>query len=208
MTIINSALGLYSDFLLNEANGKRSRDEALVTQTGTKIESGTVMRLRDSASTGTATANAGNTGNPTFGSITIGAAGKVGTYTVTFTAATKFDVEDPDGVVIGSGTTGVAFSKQGVGFTLTAGGTPAVAGDGFTIAVAPATGKWVPYVANDAGTLGILYERLAAATGDKKAVIFSRDCEVSRVRLIGLDANAERLLAQRGVIVRGVYTTV
>ncbi len=205
MTILTSTPRL-AEFVLSEASGQRSRENIVVTQTGTAVPSGTLLtQSGDTATTGSAAATAGNTGNPTFGSIAIGAAGKVGAYKLTFTAATKFDVEDPDGVKIGSGTTGVAFSKAGVGFTLTAGGTAAVAGDEFTITVAAGTGKYVPYVASAAAgpADAILYNWLPAATGDVKAVGFVRECEVNRFALTGLDTTAEGQLKNRGVIVRG-----
>lgn len=193
------------DFLISEANNHRSRDNIIVTQTGTAVKSGTLLTKVDTATTGTAAANAGNTGNPTFGTITVGAAGKPGVYDVTFTAATKFDVEDPDGIKIGTGTTGVAFSKAGIGFTLTAGGTPAVAGDGFAITVAAGSGKYIPYTASGAAgpADAILYNGLPALTGDAKAVGITNDAEVSRVQLTGLDATAEAQLLTKGIKVRG-----
>lgn len=205
MTIISSTPRL-AEFVLSEASGQRSRENVVVTQAGAIVKSGTLLtQSGDTAITGTGVANAGNTGNPTFGAIAVGAPGLVGSYVLTFTAATKFDVEAPNGVKIGSGTTGVAFSKAGIGFTLTAGGTPAVAGDGFSITVAAGAGKYVPYVA--AGAAGpadaILYNHLTAATGDIKAVAFVRDCEVNRGAITGLDATAEAQLTARGVLVRG-----
>lgn len=193
-------------FILNEATGNRSRENIVLTQSGTEVVSGQVItQTGDAATTGTATATAGNTGNPTFGTISVGAAGKPGVYKLTFTAATKFTVEDPDGVTIGNGTTGVAFSKQGVGFTLTAGGTPAVAGDEWSITVAAGTSKWVPYTANGAAgpAMGILYNYLPTKTGDSKAVAFVRDAELNRFELTGLDAAAEADLKKLGLIVRG-----
>lgn len=74
-----------------------------------------------------------------------------------------------------------------------------------------ATGKWVAY--DDAGTdgtevaSGILYTALPAGTGDVKAVMFVRDCEVVRAALTGLNANAEADLAAKGIVVRGKYAT-
>jgi hypothetical protein len=74
-----------------------------------------------------------------------------------------------------------------------------------------ATNKWVPY--DDVGTdgsevaSGILYTGLPAGTGDVKAVMFVRDCEVVRAALTGLNANAEADLAARGIIVRGKAAT-
>ena len=191
-------------FVLGEASNQRSRDNIVVTQTGTAIESGTLLTRVD---TGTAAfaMDAGATGNPTSGSITVGAAAMAGAYVIEFTAATKFTVEAPDGTTIGTGTLGTAFNKGGLTFTLTAGGTAAVAGDTATVTVAAGTGKYIVYTANGAAgpADAILYQSLPAATGDARAVGFTRDCEVSRFELTGLDATGEAQLAQKGIIVRG-----
>lgn len=191
-------------FVLSEANGFGSRENATVTQAGTALKSGTVLAQVD-AGAGTYAVDAGATGNPTCGTVVIGAAAFPGVYAIQFTAATKFDVEDPNGVRIGSGTLGSAFSKAGLGFTMTAGGTAAVAGDRVTITVATGTGKYIPYTASAAAgpAAGILYQGLAAATGDVKAVVFTNDCEVNRNLLTGLDATAEAGLKALGIKVRG-----
>lgn len=206
MTILTSTPRL-AEFVLDEASGQRSRENIVVTQTGAAVPSGTLLtQSGDAATTGTSAATAGNTGNPTFGTIAVSAAAKPGDYKLTFSAATKFTVEDPAGVTVGNGTTGVAFSKSGLGFTLTAGGTAAVAGDEFTISVAAGTGKYIPYTASGAAgpADAILYNWLPAKTGDSSAVGFVRDCEVNRFALTGLDATAEAQLETRGVIVRGL----
>lgn len=191
-------------FVLGEASNQRSRDNIVVTQTGTAIESGTLLTRVD---TGTAAfaMDAGATGNPTSGSITVGAAAMAGAYVIEFTAATKFTVEAPDGTTIGTGTLGTAFNKGGLTFTLTAGATPAVAGDTAKVTVAAGTGKYSVYTANGAAgpADAILYQSLPAATGDARAVGFTRDCEVNRFELTGLDATGEAQLAQKGIIVRG-----
>lgn len=77
---------------------------------------------------------AGNTGNGTLGTLSALAAAQPGAYSAVFVAATKYEVYDPSGKFVGVGTTAVAFSNQ-VQFTITAGGTAFVAGDGFTITV-------------------------------------------------------------------------
>ena len=191
-------------FVLTEANGQRSRENIVVTQTGTEIKSGTLLTKVDTGA-GVFAMGAGATGNPTSGAITVGAAAKPGVYTMAFTAATKATLEDPTGVTVGTVTLGTAFNKGGLGFTLTAGGNAAVVGDTATITVAEGSGKYVPYTA--AGAAGpadaILYNHLPAATGDVKAVGFVRDCEVNRFALTGLDATATAQLATKGVIVRG-----
>lgn len=77
----------------------------------------------------------GNTGDATIGTLSVADPAQAGDYAVEMTAATAFDVKDPDGRILGSGTAGNAFSAEGVTFTITAGSTPCVAGDGFTVTV-------------------------------------------------------------------------
>lgn len=191
-------------FVLSEANGWGSRENAVVTQAGAAIASGTLLAQVD-AGAGTYAVDAGSTGNPTAGTVVIGAAAIPGVYTITFTAATKFDVEDPAGVKIGSGTLSTAFSKAGLGVTLTAGGTAAIAGDRATITVAVGSGKYIPYTASAAAgpAAAILYQRLPLATGDAKAVVITNDAEVARGLLTGLDATGEANLRALGIKVRG-----
>lgn len=80
----------------------------------------------------------GNTGNGTIGTLSVTSKAKVGAHTATMTATTAFTVKDPDGLVMGTGATGAAYSAGGVTFTITVGATPMVAGDAFTITVAKA----------------------------------------------------------------------
>lgn len=190
--------------IISEASNQRSRENIVVTQTGAALASGTLLTQVD-AGAGTFAMDAGATGNPTAGTITIGAAAIPGVYVIEFTAATKFTVEDPNGKTIGTGTLGSAFSKAGVGVTLTAGATPAVAGDTATITVAAGSGKYIVYTANGAAgpADAVLYNWLPAKTGDAKAVGFVRDAELNRFELTGLDAAGQADLAKKGLIVRG-----
>jgi hypothetical protein len=96
-------------------------------------------------------AEAGNAGNGTIGTLTVAAKAKVGDYAVVFTAATAFDVTDPDGLPMGSGVSGTAFSAGGIAFTITAGLTPNEAADAFTVTVTEAAAKTV---ALNAGFMG------------------------------------------------------
>lgn len=85
-----------------------------------------------------AAAAAGNTGNGTIGTLSTGAGVKIGTYTAICIEpganAGTFQVEDPDGVIVGRATVAVAFAGP-VGFTIADGSTDFVAGDRFTITV-------------------------------------------------------------------------
>lgn len=190
--------------ILAEASGQRSRENIVVTQTGTALESGTLLTKVDTGA-GTFALDAGATGNPTSSAITVGAAAVPGVYTIQFTAATKFTVVAPGGATVGAGTLGSEFDKGGLTFTLTAGATPAVAGDLATITVAAGSGKYVAYRANGAAgpADAVLYNWLPAKTGDSDAVGFVRDAELNRFELVGLDEPAVADLATKGLIVRG-----
>lgn len=79
--------------------------------------------------------DAGNTGDGTIGTISAGAKVKDGVYTLTATGATTFTVVSPDGESLPDATVGTAYTNAQVNFTITAGGTPFVAGDEITITV-------------------------------------------------------------------------
>lgn len=200
-----------AEFLLSEAAGQLSRENILVTQDDAEVLSGTLLTKGDATVTATGgvyAADGGNAGNFTASAVVVDADAAPGVYQIDFTAATKFRVENAAGVLIGTGTLGTEFDKGGVTFTLTAGVTPAVAGDSATITVAATTitpVKYVPYEADGAAgpAHAILYNYLPSATGDVQAVAFVRQCEVNRFALTGLDAAAEADLETRGIIVRG-----
>lgn len=97
-----------------------------------------------------------NTGNGTIGGLAVEDGAKVGDYEVVFTAATAFDVTDPDGLIMASGSTGTEFSAAGVTFTITAGGTAFEADDAFTVTVS----------ATEAGNVAIPAEFMGAADAD------------------------------------------
>ncbi|WCM21367.1 hypothetical protein NDK50_07940 [Paraburkholderia bryophila] len=76
-----------------------------------------------------------NTGNGTIGTLSATSAATPGAFKVTFTAATAFNVTDPNGIALKAGATGAAYTAEGLTFTITAGGTAFVAGDSFTVTV-------------------------------------------------------------------------
>ncbi|OLP56818.1 hypothetical protein BJF92_12160 [Rhizobium rhizosphaerae] len=93
-----------------------------------------------------AAAVAGNTGNGTLtlANPAFGTGVKVGDYAVTCSVGgadgtSKFRVEDPDGVVVGTATGGAAFSKA-VRFTIAGGATAFAVGDTFTVTVSQGVG--------------------------------------------------------------------
>ncbi len=99
----------------------------------------TVLGKTFVATSATATAASGNTGNGAMGTVTVSGKGRPGKYTVTITAAASnagdFVVRDPDGAVIGNGTVGVAHFNGQLLFSLADGSTDFAVGDSFTIVV-------------------------------------------------------------------------
>ncbi len=141
-------------FLVSQARGRQSFEQGVLTG-GKVILAGTLLGLITAALTASAAALGTNTGNGTFGTITPQAAPATipGAYALLMTDATHFTVTAPDGVTA-TGTTGVAFSALGIGFTLTAGGTAFVANDGFTFTVTPTPGVPTLTSAANAGNTG------------------------------------------------------
>lgn len=141
-------------FVVSELPGYQSRQQKKLTG-GTKVLAGTILGAILSALSATAAAIGTNTGNGTFGAITAQAAPATipGTYTLVMTGATTFLVTAPDGATA-TGTAGIAFSALGIGFTLTAGGTAFVAGDGFTFTVTATVGNPTLSSAANAGNTG------------------------------------------------------
>lgn len=200
-----------ANFLVSEANGMyRSRDEGVVEAGADPgLLAGRILGRKTLGAATAAAKSGGNTGNATISAVTLGPGAKPGVYKVRHTAATAFDVIDPDGFKLQSGATGTAYADD-LGFTVTAGGTPMVAGDGFDITVAEGNGNFVAYdptAANGAQTIaGILFE---AAVGTVKRTIVTRDAEVNGAHLIyqngandAAKATANAALKALGIIVR------
>lgn len=203
------ATALYSnpplaDFVLAEASGQRSRDNVHVRQSGAEVKSGALL-VQDTAGAVGLTMDPSATGNPTISATSASALAVEGVYVAEFTSATDFGVKDPTGTTLGTGTLGTAFTGGGVGFTLTAGTTAAVAGDIAHLEVIPADDSYLPYTGTGTAT-AILYSHLPATTGLTPAVAFTGDCEVKRSALTGLTAAAEDDLKKVGIKVRGTPT--
>jgi len=139
---------------------------------------GTIVEKATLAANTVATANTQNTGNGTVGAVSVLAAAKAGTYSVVFTAATAFNVLDPTGTLVATGSTGVAFNTQ-INFTITAGATAFVAGDGFSIDVDVT--RWQFAVWNAGSVYGVLYE--GGLSGQERSVV-ARNAEVQISRIL------------------------
>lgn len=128
-------------FIVSLASGHRSIDQITVASGSGKVLAGTVLGQVTTGTTASSAALGTNTGNGTMGSVTLTTVEtQIGVYTLTYTSATAFTVTAPDGDSA-TGTNGVAFSALGIGFTMTTGGTPMVAGDGFTITTTAKVGN-------------------------------------------------------------------
>lgn len=125
-------------FIVSEVPGGRlSRDQGMLIS-GQKVTAGTVLGTV-LGTTAAATAKVNNTGNGTFGTINMLPPAIEGRYVLTMETATTFVVVDPNGNELPHGATGSAYAEGGLSFTLTAGGTAFVQGDGFDLNVS-ATG--------------------------------------------------------------------
>jgi len=179
-----------AEFLVSEANKTRSR-EAITLLSGQNLKSGRVIG-EVTKGTASAAADAGNTGDGAMGAITVGTDSKVGDYRLTIietvAAAGAFEVQDPDGISVGTGDVAAAFSGGGLSFTLADGPADFAAGDAFTLTVAAGSGKVVEH--DPAGTdgrevaAGVLLEAVDASAADKAGTIIARDAEVNLAELV------------------------
>lgn len=152
---------------------------------GTVVE-GTILARKAVADAVTAAADAGNTGDGTVTLATV-AAGQiiplVGAYVLTCTAAVTnggiFKLEDPNGAIVATGLTMTAgagaatvFEVAGLQFTVTDGATDFAVADFFTLTVATAGNKYVPFATDGAGGAQIpkavlTYDVTATGAGDE-----------------------------------------
>ncbi len=199
------------EFLLSEANGSRSRENVVICAGSGVVKAGTLIALITAANALTPTAQAGNTGNGTVGSVTVTSAAITGTYVLEITEAAAnggtFEVTDPLGRVAGQGQVGQAFTGGGLTFTLADGSTDFVVGDGFNLAVLANLGEWTPY--DDDGTddgrracTGILFAPVDATENDVLAAAVVRDAEVIEDVLTGLDNAGRTDLKNLGIVIR------
>lgn len=170
------------------------------------IQIGQVM---GTVTVGAATAAAkagGNTGNGTISAVTRLGDAKTGVYSVRFTAATAFTLRDPNGDVVDTGSTGVAFAND-LGFTINAGATPFSAGDGYDITVALGSRKLRPFdpTAVDGSQVPteISIGRADATSADAKILTVAREATVLRNELVwGVGVNAAQQAAALLVLER------
>ena len=154
-----------------ETNGSRySRDNIVIAKGSGQLITGTVLGLL-AVGAALASLEVDNTGNGTIAAGAVGTGAQIGTYRIVFTSDTAFNVTDPSGDAVGSGTVGTAFNTGGVAFTITAGATAFAAGDEGAITIDPGSGKYVPFDPAGSGgaevAKGILVEDVDATDANK-----------------------------------------
>lgn len=184
-TVFTQRMVRAGGFMVSRAAGFRYVEGGTLLS-GQSLLAGKVVGRVYSGGTGTAAAAAGNVGNGVMGAVTVTNA-PPGRSQVVITQsganAGEFEVRR-NGVVLGQGTVGVAFTGGGLSFTLADGATDFAAGDTFNIDVAGAAGKFKEYnPGNTDGSevvAGILWDDVDATAADKKCVVVVRDCEVNQ----------------------------
>ncbi|TWB15602.1 head decoration protein [Nitrospirillum bahiense] len=171
------------EFIEAELPDNLSRDSVLILS-GQSLKAGHVLGKILVGATAVAVAAAGNTGNGVMGAITVGAAAANGIYQLVIVGAAAnagvFEVEGPDGKIIGTGNVAAAFNASGLQFTLADGATDFKEGDRFTITVSAGTAKYKEW--NPASTDGsqnacaISYDAVDATGGDTPGVIVDHEC--------------------------------
>jgi hypothetical protein len=177
-------------FMVSEAAHFRAREKAVVLS-GQNLKAGHVLGSVLVSATASSAARSGNTGNGVMGAVTPGNGAVRGQYTLTVIEpaanAGTFEVADPRGNVVGTGTVGVAYSAGGLAFTLADGATDFVAGDGFTITVVDGTLKVKEYnPSNTDGSqrvYGILWDAVDASAADVPGAAVVRACEINQEEL-------------------------
>jgi hypothetical protein len=127
-----------------------------------------------------------------MGAITVSGEAKLGNYKLTIlhpvSGAGAFRVDGPDGIEVGTGQVGTAFSAGGLAFTLADGTPDFVAGDGFDITVSGGTEKYAimdPAATDGTGhAAGILYGDTDASAADTACTITARQAEVNSAELV------------------------
>lgn len=178
-----------AEFLISEAEGTLSR-ETITVLSGQNLKPGHVLG-KVTVGTATGATVSGNTGNGSLSAVSVGDAAKAGIYQlICIEPATNggvFEVEDPDGVIIGRAVVGTPFTGA-VNFTLGDGATDFVAGDRFTVTVAAGSGKYKEYnPANTDGSqtaIAILLDNVDSSAADQPAVIIARQAEVNAAELV------------------------
>jgi hypothetical protein len=170
---------------------------------GQTVVRGEVMQSTGAFSAATGVAGGSNTGNGTIAGEVANDTASNGTYTIEMLTATTFKVIAPNGLSLDAeGATGSAYDDQ-IGFTITVGGTPFVAGDTFTILVTAGLGKQTSFITGNVPST-VMYEDVDASGGDVVGKAYrSADIKASEVDFgTGTDAEVRGALDIQGIYLR------
>lgn len=137
--------------------------KVVTVASGQNLTRGKLVKLVNIFSIGAAVAGT-NTGNGTVNTPTVADNASVGSYSVVMLTATTFAVYAPDGSRLKDGATGVAYNTQ-IGFTITVGATPFVAGDSFTFAVTKNAAPQVSEFTTGSAPYSVMYDAVNATSG-------------------------------------------
>jgi hypothetical protein len=160
---------------------------------GAVLTRGTIMgKMTTAANPTTGVAAPSNVGNGTLTAVTGNPTVHPGIYVVRLTSPTTFNVIDPMGVVVGSGTVGTPYTSTDLNLTVTAATTLFVAGDSFNVIFpGPTSGKWLKSLKAAAdGTqnpVGVLADTVDATASDQLGGIYIDG--VFNARALILDAS-------------------
>lgn len=221
MTVLEQDLHTTGAYLISEASGFRSRGTGIISSGAGKLKAGTVLGQKTKG----ALSAAATAGLPAPAGATITASPSVTAGTTkpgvhifrceTSGATGTWQHEDPDGVYVGTATTGTAYTGQGMTLTITDTATDPAIGEVFKVTVTQASGDNEYVVHDPAATNGaevaaaILYEGCDATSVDVKRTLTLRDTEVTAGELVWKDGMtsdqktaALASLATRGIIAR------
>jgi len=141
MAFFEKGLNVIDKLLVGHNVGIVTEEIILLTGTGPDLR-GTVLGKITKAP-GTPVADGGNTGDGTVTVVVLTKDSVLGSYKIIFLTATTFELFSPTGEKLATAAALGVFLDLQLGFTVTAGGTPFVAGDFFTIPVDAGSGKFV-----------------------------------------------------------------
>jgi len=130
---------------------------------GQNLPRGRVVQLTGQFTAAAAVAGT-NTGNATVGTVTASDNASIGSFSIVMIAATTFSVVDPKGIRLKDGATGTAYVGL-IGFTMTVGATPMVAGDSFTVAVTLSGTAKVTSFTTGSKPYSVMYDAVNATGG-------------------------------------------
>ena len=130
---------------------------------GQNLPRGRVVQLTGEFTAAAAVAGT-NTGNATVGTVTASDNALIGLFSIVMLTATTFSVFDPKGIRLKDGATGSAYAGL-IGFTMTVGATPMVAGDSFTVAVTLSATPYVTSFTTGSKPFSVMYDAVDATGG-------------------------------------------